>query len=336
MPLLVALAASVVLCFLPKWLVIFLIIIFILLSAIFLGASTAWLLFQPTYQQTEAKLAQELIQVTSAQWDKKLFLTMPDDLYSSRLLVSRDVDPIIKDIMTRILDDHLFSVIRRVTKSTDEQMKLIRARLINETWVVVSRVIARFRVVDEMKLLTKDLVDRLSKHFNKINRSHVHGAAYLIPAHLTSDETEKDYLRRVADVFLHAFIPQSYMTFHALRHILREVLAVQVLFRAISIFSDPNYLNRQILMYIAARKVEQQNRPNKIPTPYIYAENFDQFIKVIKETGDLDQLNQMRYIILNEIMQATRIHNMKKEYQSSTDPIRRRSVSWSSIKREDL
>ena len=331
-PLFLALAAPVVLCFLPKWLMILLIIIFVVISAIFFGASTAWLLFQYIFQQIQLRLAKDLIKVASSYWEKRLWLSMPDDFYSSRLLVSRDVDSIIKDIMTRIFDDNLFKIIKGVTCTPHEYMKRVHARLINETWFVVSKVIARLRMIDEVKLLTEDFVDRLDKHFKKLNRSHVHGTTYLIPAYLTSDETEKDYLRRVADVFVHAFIPQSYMTFHALRHILREILAVQIFFRAIRIYSDSNYLNRRILMYIASRKIKQRNRPTEISTPYIYAENFDQFVKVIEETCDLDQLNQMKYIIINEIIQATRIHNMKKEYQTSTDP----TIVRSSVEREDL
>lgn len=337
-PLLVALAASLVLCILPRWLVILLIILFLLLSAIFLGVSTAWLMFHPNYEQSEAKLIEELKIIAANDWSKQnCSATMPDDVYSNRLLVSKNVDPIIKDIITRILDDHLFAHVKRVTKNTDEQMKPIRARLTNETWVIVSRILARLRVVDEVKLLTKDLVERLNKHFNKINTSTLRRSAYIIPAHMTSDETEKDYLRRFADVLLHAFIPQSYMAFTALRHLLREIVAVQVLFRTICLFSDPNYLNRQILIYIATKKLEQQSRPNnKVTARYIYAENFDQFVSVIKDTHDLDQLHQMRYIILNEIMQATCILNLKKEQRNLEAASRSKVVSWSSVKREDL
>lgn len=296
-PLLVALFASVILCFLPKWLVICFIILFILFSAILLGATASWSFFQPDRTASDQKLIQDLYHELDIYEPPAL----PDDCYSKRTLVSQNIDPIIKDIIVRILDDHLFAVFKNVTNNVDEEVEPIRAKLVNETWVMVSRIIARLRVVDYVKLLTEYFIKRATKHFTKISASRTNGSAYVIPAHLYNDDLEKDYLRRMADVLLHAFVPRSYLSLDAFRHLLREILAIQVLYRTINTFSDPDFLNRQILMYLT-------KKPKNA-----YAESFSQMIQLIQDTYDLDRLREMESAISNEIARAILVYNAKRE-----------------------
>lgn len=330
--LIVALLSSVILCFLPKWLVIGLIVTFIIICAIFLGTSTAWLLFKPEYEKCNQKLFQQLTYELKNDDEP---LTITQDCFAKRLLVSRNVDPIIKDIITRILEDHLFTIFKHITNTCDEELELICTRLVNETWIIVSRIRDRLLVIDHVKLLTKDFIDRINKHFIKINNSHTRGISYSLPAHLASIEMERDYLRRVADVILHAFLPRSYLSFNALRHLLREIIAIQVLFRTITLFSDSDYLNRQILRQTHSYQLEKQRKPIKPNASYIYAPNFDEFVQVIEVTYDLDQLIQMKHAVLNEIIKATFIYNLEKNGQLN-NMNHNQLASWPYIQRQDL
>lgn len=45
---------------------------------------------------------------------------------------------------------------------------------------------------------------------------------------------------------------------------------------------------------------------------YEYAESFEDFIRMIKSTKDLEVLKHIRYNIVTEIMQATTIQNVKR------------------------
>ena len=56
------------------------------------------------------------------------------------------------------------------------------------------------------------------------------------------------------------------------------------------------------MFYLGSEKQQQK---------YAYAETYEDFIKMINTTTDIDTLKQLRYHTIAEIMQATVIHNTK-------------------------
>jgi len=81
-----------------------------------------------------------------------------------------------------------------------------------------------------------------------------------------------------------------------------------VLKPAIDLITDPDYINQKILAYIDQQQLaEAMHRKT-----YEYAESFEDFIRVIKSTRDLEVLKRIRYNIVIEIMQATTVQNVKR------------------------
>lgn len=77
---------------------------------------------------------------------------------------------------------------------------------------------------------------------------------------------------------------------------------------AIDLITDPDYINQKILSYIDQQQLaEAMHRKT-----YEYAESFEDFIRMIKSTHDLEVLKHIRYNIVTEIMQATTIQNVKR------------------------
>lgn len=72
--------------------------------------------------------------------------------------------------------------------------------------------------------------------------------------------------------------------------------------------TDPDYINQKILLYIEQQQLlEAMHRKT-----YEYAESFEDFLRMIKSSKDLEVLKHIRYNIVSEIMQATTVQNVKR------------------------
>ena len=102
--------------------------------------------------------------------------------------------------------------------------------------------------------------------------------------------------------------PPDYSQCIPIRHILKEVFARHVLLPAIDKVTNPEYINTKVLAYI---KQNQSIRELSEKT-FTYADSYEDFITLISSTNDPNEVKQIRYNILTEIMQATTLDNLRK------------------------
>jgi len=139
---------------------------------------------------------------------------------------------------------------------------------------------------------------------------------------LRSRQSEKDLLRKLADVMIVNLFPRSYVDCFLLRHALRELLTIQgspkfnlvksllidpnlgffffvcvallkmkqnkraVLEPGIAFLCDPDTLNQQIVQQLRIRQMMKKN--------YAYAASYDDFVSLIEDCDDLNELQQIR------------------------------------------
>ena len=165
--------------------------------------------------------------------------------------------------------------------------------------------------IDFVKLFTKNVVNRCLKHFQKIticlSNKENQNNVYILSSHLSEDK-ELDFIRKLIEFLLSILLHKSYTKSSPLRHLLREILSVQVL-NAINLICDPIYLNKKLLDYLKWHKIELE----KHRQTYAYADNYEDFIKMINHCCDVEDLKRIRFHIISEIMEATVINNLKKE-----------------------
>jgi len=143
-----------------------------------------------------------------------------------------------------------------------------------------------------------------------------------------SPVAELEYLRKISELYILFLLPRSY-SLSPIKFLLREVLTCKskhffenyqlhdlflffvffsVLKPAIDLITDPDYINQKILTYIDQQQLaEAMHRKT-----YEYAESFEDFIRMVKSTKDLEVLKHIRYNIVTEIMQATTVQNVKR------------------------
>ena len=84
--------------------------------------------------------------------------------------------------------------------------------------------------------------------------------------------------------------------------------AVIVFKPAVDLICDPDYLNQKVAGWLA----HQEQLALEHKATYSYAATYEDFMKLIKDSVDIEHLKQMRYNIISEIMQATTIRNLKR------------------------
>ena len=68
----------------------------------------------------------------------------------------------------------------------------------------------------------------------------------------------------------------------------------------IELICDPDYLNQKLLSYLT----NKENVGKSLNRKFSYAASYEDFIKIIKSSNNIDEIKQIQNKIMNEIMQV--------------------------------
>jgi hypothetical protein len=172
----------------------------------------------------------------------------------------------------------------------------------------------RVRNLDYVKFMSRDLIDKLSEHYfnvrnyNKSAKLQEADTKFKLNGFEAGQERECEYLRNVIEIFIvNAFGEKVYLRNGAIRSLVREILVNKVVYPSIELIADPDYLNRKVLDYLRSR----EKLRSTLSTLFTEASTYEELVKVIKVSKNVDELKQVHYKIMNEIMQSTIISNFK-------------------------
>ena len=171
---------------------------------------------------------------------------------------------------------------------------------------VVDELQRRFEATDMLMFLTQDVVRIFTFHVQSLAKSSLGH----FPSHpcLRSADSERAYLGQVADVLLHFLVPKDELLLPTVRDIARTMLVENVLYNTVQFFCDPDYLN-QYIVYRCDVVNEEFSRSDQ---SYRYAPTFDKFMEIIRTCQSVDQLKDIRYHVIAEIVQAAHIEKCKQ------------------------
>jgi hypothetical protein len=72
---------------------------------------------------------------------------------------------------------------------------------------------------------------------------------------------------------------------------------------------DPDYLNQKLINYLTDK--ENLRLSLNLNQKFSYVSSYEEFIRIIKTSKNVDEIKQYHYKIMNEIMQATIINDFK-------------------------
>ncbi|KAK2838686.1 hypothetical protein Q7C36_013500 [Tachysurus vachellii] len=232
-----------------------------------------------------------------------------------RVVVSHNVDKALKEVFDYSYRDYILSWY--VPLSLDEGQ--LYQMLAEDFWEMIKQLRTRLSEVDVVNVVCNNMVKSLHGHFCDLKASNTRQEELprAFPLHpcLCSPNEEMRFLRCCSRLLVLCLLPFRDARSHSLRLVLVEVIATKVLKPLVEVLSDPDYINQMLLAQLEHR--EQVNEHHK--KAYTYAPSYEDFIKLISSSSDIDFLKQLRYQIVVEIIQATTISSipqLKKQKDS--------------------
>uniref|UniRef100_A0A8C9YYW8 Sorting nexin 25 n=1 Tax=Sander lucioperca TaxID=283035 RepID=A0A8C9YYW8_SANLU len=182
--------------------------------------------------------------------------------------------------------------------------------LSEDWWQMIGQLRSRLADIDLVNVVCYDTIRILHTHFTDLKAASARPeeCARPFPLHpcLVSPDSELAFLRCVARILLLCLLPQKDAKSHTLRCCLTEVITTKVLKPLVEVLSDPDSINRMLLSQLEQR--EQQAEQQK--KAYTYAASYEDFVKLISTSADVNFLKQLRYQIVVEIIHATTISSL--------------------------
>uniref|UniRef100_A0A8C6K6X0 Sorting nexin 25 n=1 Tax=Nothobranchius furzeri TaxID=105023 RepID=A0A8C6K6X0_NOTFU len=182
--------------------------------------------------------------------------------------------------------------------------------LLEDWWQMIDQLKSRLADIDLVNVVCNDSIRILHSHFTDLKAASARPeeVARPFPLHpcLVSPDSEMAFLRCVARILLLCLLPQKDTKSHTLRCCLTEVISTKVLKPLVELLSDPDSINRMLLIQLEQR--EQQAEQQK--KAYTYTASYEDFIKLISTSTDINFLKQLRYQIVVEIIHTTTISSL--------------------------
>ncbi|AWP12507.1 putative sorting nexin-25 [Scophthalmus maximus] len=236
----------------------------------------------------------------------RFLVPIPELSQSRRVVVSHNVDKALKEVFDYTYRDYILSWY--IPLSRDEGQ--LYSMLSEDWWQMIGQLRSRLADIDLVNVVCYDSIRILHTHFTDLKAASARPeeCARPFPLHpcLVSPDSELAFLRCVARILLLCLLPQKDAKSHTLRCCLTEVITTKVLKPLVEVLSDPDSINRMLLSQLEQR--EQQAEQQK--KAYTYAASYEDFVKLISTSADVNFLKQLRYQIVVEIIHATTISSL--------------------------
>ncbi|XP_050715248.1 sorting nexin-25-like isoform X2 [Eriocheir sinensis] len=226
------------------------------------------------------------------------------------VVISRKIDCAINELMDTFIQNNINPWYTNIVSDPTPSIETLR----NVLWYSVVSINERLGKMDQVRFLTGGVVTCLTRHLEHIRMAQAAGEArgergvfHLVPQ-LSSPERERNFLRLVAELLVARCLPPEYSRCTPLRTLLKELLACKVFEPLIDRVCDPDWINQRLVAYLR----QQQAAEELHRRTYMYAASYEDFITLIHDSTDVHDLKHLRRNIINEIMQATAINNLKK------------------------
>lgn len=236
----------------------------------------------PERPENMRKMAEFLAKVAETQFHKP---------YEHTAVVSSTIDKEIQEIFDLFIRDFCLSWFRDLGK--DEHA--FKETLAKEMWDITQSLVTKIRQVDIVKFLSSDVVQLLCDHFQELRLSNQRrfpetAKPFLLHSCLSSPHEELDYLRTVSEAILYSLLSTKNSNSSPLRYLLREILAYTVFQPMFEMICDPDYINQTMLAYLESK--ERLSESHK--KDYAYAETYEEFIRLINMSQDIEAVKQLR------------------------------------------
>ncbi|XP_044253925.1 sorting nexin-25 isoform X2 [Tribolium madens] len=224
-------------------------------------------------------------------------------------IFGRTVDSLLQQLLDFIVRDYILVYLKEYAYNWETLGENIREDL----WGAIEILHDRFSRVDHAKLIACDIVSKITNHFEKIREAKSavidsdRPPVFVLSPHVMSSDKEMSYIRSASELFIMFLLPRSY-SLSPSKYFLREILACKVFKPFVDTITDPDFFNLHVIYYIEAQKIAA----NVHVKAFEYAKSFDDILKIIAKTDDINALKSIRYSLVTKLMQATTLQNLNR------------------------
>ncbi|CAN2388667.1 Sorting nexin C terminal [Pristimantis euphronides] len=230
-------------------------------------------------------------------------VNMHEPVQPRRVVICHSMDKALKEVFDYSYRDYILSWYGELGKDDGQLYHMLS----EDFWELSKQLRCRLAHIDIVKVVCNDVVKNLLTHFCDLKaantRQDEQPRPFALHPCLKTTEDELQFLQTCAQVLVLCLMPTRDAQSRSLRIVLSEILATKVLKPLVELLSDPDYINQMLLSQLEYR--EQVNERHK--KAYTYAPSYEEFIKLITNSSDIEFLKQLRYQIVVEIIQATTI-----------------------------
>ncbi|XP_069965962.1 sorting nexin-25 isoform X1 [Bactrocera oleae] len=225
------------------------------------------------------------------------------------LIFGKTVDLQLQQIIEYVLRDFMTHWLGHVVT----QPKLMNDIVREDFWNAIQKLHNRGLKIDAAKIIAVDMVNRVTVHLEKIRIAEARAAETGSPlvfstnSYMVDEDTELKFLRRLSEIMIILLLPRGY-SLPPLKMLLSEILSYKIFFPLIKMLTSPDYINQKIVQNIETRLAAAAISKRS----YEYAASFEDFLKIINNAGNLEELSLIRKSIVNDLMHATTIQNLQR------------------------
>ena len=267
-----------------SWILFLLVVVFSVLSGL------AVVLCRGSYREPPSPVMTPKLKNISELMEK-LTKSYNKHYFKQRLIISRDLDKTMQEVIDLMIRDFCLSWFRDIGKDETAFVEILN----KEIWTIIENLMHRLNDVDKMNLLCNEMIQLLYNHFHDLRLSNAtlfpgQTTPFLLHPCLKDKVSEIKYLRTCAESLLFTLLPESNSKCAIARYIMREVIAGSLILATAESICDPDYINQTLVLYLEDREKITETQKQK----YAYAETYEDFIKMINSATDIETLKQIR------------------------------------------
>ncbi|XP_030569463.1 sorting nexin-25 [Drosophila novamexicana] len=225
------------------------------------------------------------------------------------LIFGKTVDLQLQQIIEYVLRDFMVPWLGYVVTKP----KLINDVIREDLWNAIQKIHERAAKMDPAKIIAVDMVNRVTVHLEKIRIAESRAAetnsapVFSTNSYLVDEEKEMEFLRKLCEIMIILLLPRGY-SLPPLKVLLSEILSFKIFFPMIKMLTAPDYINQKVVQNIETRLAAAAISKRS----YEYAASFEDFLKIINNSGNLEELSLIRKSIVNDLMHATSMQNLQR------------------------
>ncbi|KAH8235713.1 hypothetical protein KR032_005746 [Drosophila birchii] len=225
------------------------------------------------------------------------------------LIFGKTVDLQLQQIIEYVLRDFMLPWLGYVVTKP----KLINDVVREDLWNAIQKIHERATKMDAAKIIAVDMVNRVTVHLEKIRIAEARAAetnsapVFSTNSYLADEDMEMEFLRKLCEIMVILLLPRGY-SLPPLKVLLSEILSYKIFFPMIKMLTAPDYINQKVVQNIETRLAAAAMSKRS----YEYAASFEDFLKIINNSGSLEELSLIRKSIVNDLMHATTMQNLQR------------------------